>query len=321
MNTLVIGYEPTPQGEDAVVLGGLLAEALDATPVVTTVLHWPRHQMPREDLERALDEETRETFASIRASIAPAEVRTRAVASASPPETLFEVATTEDARLVVLGSTHRAGLGRVYPGSVGAAMLHGGPCAIAVAPRGFAAGDPRLLRIGVGFNGSTEAWAALETAIGLAQRTRARLFVLTAIEPPGYGVSASMPTAAEFRDYELENKRRLHDLGLAKVPDDLPVESSLVHGSAAAVLTDASTDLDLIVVGSRGYGPIRRALLGSTSAKLIRRAECPVIVLPRGAEDPLGTGTRAGFPGAGASGDPHRRALDSPDRVLRRAAR
>jgi hypothetical protein len=37
------------------------------------------------------------------------------------------------------------------------------------------------------------------------------------------------------------------------------------------------------VVGSRGWGPVRRILLGSTSARLMREAHCPVLVLPRGA--------------------------------------
>jgi nucleotide-binding universal stress UspA family protein len=42
-------------------------------------------------------------------------------------------------------------------------------------------------------------------------------------------------------------------------------------------------EVDLLVCGSRGYGPMRRVLLGGVLRKLIRRAACPVVVVPRGA--------------------------------------
>ena len=42
-----------------------------------------------------------------------------------------------------------------------------------------------------------------------------------------------------------------------------------------------SADLDLLVVGARAYGPVRRLLLGSTSTKLARHAACPLLVAPR----------------------------------------
>ena len=62
------------------------------------------------------------------------------------------------------------------------------------------------------------------------------------------------------------------------------VEASLVEGDAAEVLAEASADLDLLVVGSRGYGPLRAVLLGSVSTALVRSARSPLVVVPRGAE-------------------------------------
>jgi nucleotide-binding universal stress UspA family protein len=46
-----------------------------------------------------------------------------------------------------------------------------------------------------------------------------------------------------------------------------------------------SSQLDLLVVGSRGYGPLKRLMLGSTTVQLVRSSSCPVIVVPRGAEE------------------------------------
>ena len=61
----------------------------------------------------------------------------------------------------------------MLPGSVGRALLHGAPCAVAVAPNAYATREQRRLqRIAVAFDGSAEAWAAFETAVGLAARTQ-----------------------------------------------------------------------------------------------------------------------------------------------------
>ena len=54
------------------------------------------------------------------------------------------------------------------------------------------------------------------------------------------------------------------------------------------LLVERSHDLDLLVIGSRGYGPLHSVLLGGVSGRVIRDAACPVIVVPRGAEVPLG---------------------------------
>ena len=63
----------------------------------------------------------------------------------------------------------------------------------------------------------------------------------------------------------------------------------MLHGPAAEALAEEAKDLDLLILGSRGYGPVKGALLGSVSAKLMGSAPCAVLVLPRGSGvDPLG---------------------------------
>jgi nucleotide-binding universal stress UspA family protein len=51
-------------------------------------------------------------------------------------------------------------------------------------------------------------------------------------------------------------------------------------GPAASTLD--RRDADLLVCGSRGCGPLRRVLLGGVSSRLLRRAACPLMVIPRG---------------------------------------
>jgi len=66
------------------------------------------------------------------------------------------------------------------------------------------------------------------------------------------------------------------------------VEAHAAYGDPAEELALFGASVDLLIVGSRGYGPIGRLVHGSTSQRLVRLARCPVLVLPRnvaGAED------------------------------------
>lgn len=297
LRKIIIGYEPTPQGEDALALGRIFAETLAARPVVATALPWARSVMGPDDLERALEFDTSELFAVARDRLRPLDVETSAIADPSPGSALFHLAETEVASLVVVGSSHRGPVGRVMPGSVAESLLHGATCAVAVAPRDFSQEvDRRLRRIAVAFDGSAEAWAALETAIAIAERVHGSLGLFTVAEPPRYGLATSMAIlrAAEFHDAERREKERILELALHRIPSSLQVESRLLVGDAGPTLAQAAADFDLLVAGSRGYGPLRRTILGSASAKLVRSAACPVLVLPRGAGvDPLGVGPQA----------------------------
>jgi nucleotide-binding universal stress UspA family protein len=298
---IVIGYDPEHGGGDALRLGRLFAEVLAAHPIVFTALPWPRYLMGVEDLQRQVDVEMRDRFAAIRDELQDLEVETHAAASPSPSEALHEFAEVEDVSMVVLGSSHRSPVGRTLAGSVGESFMHGAPCAIAIAPHGYAErSQAPLLRIAVAFDGSPEAWSALETAIGVAERCHGQLTVIAVADYPSYGYAAawSILTVDEFKDYEQEEKGRLLELALGRVPPGLGHEGRVLTGDAASELAEVSGEFDLMVTGSRAYGPLRSTLLGSTTRKLIRASACPVLVLPRGLGiDPLGLRASGSAPG------------------------
>ena len=172
-------------------------------------------------------------------------------------------------------------------------MLSGAECAIAVAPSGYAKREGRKLgRIGVGVNESPETEAAVAAARGLAGRAHASLHAL-AVAPPlstdVIGAVLSMLSEEQLAGpRELELQTAL-DQAVADPPAGVEVETSLVHGDPPTELIGAAKGLDLLVLGSRAYGPVRRTLLGSVSAEVMRSAPCCVLVLPRKAgPDPLG---------------------------------
>ena len=125
-------------------------------------------------------------------------VKTHAASGKPVAEALRELVEEEGADAIVLGSTHRGPVGRIYPGSVAERLLHGAPCAVAVAPRGFAAragGEPRVLA--VGFDGSPESQAALELAGELAEAAEATLRVVAVHEPFTATSAGEYPTSAQ----------------------------------------------------------------------------------------------------------------------------
>lgn len=77
-----------------------------------------------------------------------------------------------------------------------------------------------------------------------------------------------------------ERADRVLRVGLEAVPAERCGE--ILTGRPADALAAVSTDVDMMVCGSRGYGPLRTLLVGSTSHALVRRAACPVLVVPRG---------------------------------------
>ena len=91
-----------------------------------------------------------------------------------------------------------------------------------------------------------------------------------------------------FEDLEHTVQESL-DMVIAGIPSDVSAVSVRLTGDPADQLGERSAMLDLMLAGSRGYGPLRSVLVGGVSGRLIRTVQCPVIVIPRGVEAPLAT--------------------------------
>jgi nucleotide-binding universal stress UspA family protein len=197
--------------------------------------------------------------------------------SAAPPvgRGLHSLAEELGADLLVVGSSRRGLLGRVMLGDDTRATLAGAPCAVAVAPLGYAREGHALHEIGVAYNGSPESEHALAVARRLAAAHGAHLSAFEAISVPVYVyMGTGVPGGDTIEAMVAEARHRIEQLGV--VPH-------AAYGDPAEELAIYSGSLDLLVVGSRGYGPLRRLMHGSTSQELARRARCPLLVLTRAA--------------------------------------
>lgn len=295
---IIVGHDAGPGGEDALALGEVLRELAGSPLVVARVLPWSSSLLGPKHLARALEAETAAEFAVLGDRLGP-DVAFRALADRSPARALHELAAEERSAAIVVGSSHRGRLGRTLLGSVGAALLNGAPCAVAVAPKGFAAKPGSLGTIAVALDGSPEGWAALETAISLAQGAGASILILTVVEPATYGYSEALGVlSAEGVDsMERAEAERVISVAEARTPEAVATRAHLLDGHPGRALAEAAGDADLLVCGSRGYGPIRHTVLGSTSKSLIANAPCPIMVLPRGTDAAsLGAGRTSATP-------------------------
>jgi nucleotide-binding universal stress UspA family protein len=195
-------------------------------------------------------------------------------ATQAPAVGLHEAAVERGADLIVVGSSSRGLIGRVLAGDDVKAALRSAPCAVAVAPRGFADEPHEIARIGVGYDGGAHARAAMEAARAIAAGTGAKIRALgVAMAPQGLidPVGISAVAAIEARHEQMQ--RLIAEL-------DPEISGQAVDGIANEKLTELSSEVDLLVVGSSRRGAIGRVLLGSTSEQLSREASCPLLVVP-----------------------------------------
>lgn len=255
---VMVGFVDTERGHDALALGTILARANRAELVLVTA----------EQADR---------------------------------EHLIELAADQEADLLVVGSSHRGPLGKVYPGSTVERVVAAAHCAVAVAPPGFAerlgsatgwrplSGDEEdvgMRVIGVGYDGSRAAGEALKTAVELAIPNGAALRVYTVAEriPQLPVASGSAPAAAPSN---LERMREALHRTVAAVPSEARALPVLLRGFVADELIKASeVGVDLLVLGSRSGGPVRRKLHHSVTSAVMESASCPVLIAPEGVAAP-----------------------------------
>ena len=282
MTRVLVGFDGSDGGRDALELTRLLTSENGENggiALVATVLFGGPLPIDLAGLDEKEAREAEPIFEEARTKLAGIELETRAYGGGSPGAILTALAEDEEFDAIVIGSPHRGALGRVLIGSVARNLLSGAPSDVVVAPKGYAAREHGPLRtIAVGYDGGPEAKQALRRAEELARPSNATIRIITVVSTPvvvpgGVGYTPTpVPTDPD----------RILDEAIASLDPKLGAERKRINGSPSRALIEECEDgVDLLVLGSRGYGPLARVLLGSVSRQVAQAAPCPVWVVPR----------------------------------------
>lgn len=288
-NTILAGVDGSQHCVDAMALATALASPLRATALAAYVHPYGDSDRAMSDslYRDALAELDRFVCAHMDERGAPLrERRMTVIADRSPARGLGREAERRRSALIVLGASHRSQLGRVFLGDTAERLLSGSPCPVAIAPKGYSERPGDLATIGCAFDGSPESRAALAWTKAFASAAGSDVRILTVHKPQVLAIPAFYGFPAIARDEAMQRDlgRRLAVATREVQADGIGAEGLMLEGRPASLLQEQSTDLDLLVTGSRGYGP-SRALLGSVSRALVHNASCPVVVMPRGSDE------------------------------------
>ena len=296
--TILVGYDPRMRDHGPVDFGVTMAR-LTGAPLVIAAVEADHAPQPigqvDEDLLADCGQAVEKIEAELKAAGLSVPVECKVLQSTSAARALLEAAAREDAGLIAVGSSRRSPFGRVLAGSTATRLLHGAPCPVATVPAGWTASG-QLTSWGVAYTDTEEGREALRAAHALARRAEATLRVITVVHVHLSDVYSEAEPTMAIRpgkgpvDVEGEHRVRAERelrRAVAALGDDVPVAAEAFVGDPGETLVRVSERLDLLVCGSRGYGPVRSVLLGSVSGRVTAEAHCPVIVLARGVEAAL----------------------------------
>ncbi|MGH2913205.1 MAG: universal stress protein [Solirubrobacteraceae bacterium] len=274
---VLVGVDGRPNGRDAIALASRLTDPdgkLTLAHVHSGPLH-PSHAVT----PGLLKEESEASHKLLEQERAAADVTAELVSlvSGSPGRGLHEQAEQQGADLLVVGSCSHGAFGRAMLGDDTRGALNGAPCAVAIAPLGYAEHPAPIAKVGVAYNSSAESKTALAMARALAGSSGATVHALEVVSIPTVAYTGIVPPAigdsVDVMVQEADTRMKAMS----------GVEGHAVYGLAGEELAAFGDHVDLLVVGSRGYGPVKRMVLGSTSDYLQRHARCSLLVLPRAA--------------------------------------
>lgn len=168
--------------------------------------------------------------------------------------------------------------------------------------------DPGIV---VGIDGSPYSnaavrWAARESTMRNAALTLVHVAAQTAVGSPVLEWSGGTVPAELLQQPEGKARQVLADA--VKIVEDMTddhsrprINSELISGAPVPTLVDLSTKADMVVVGGRGQGALKRVLLGSVSTGLVHHAHCPVAVIHSEVSSPLQGPVLVGIHGSPAS--------------------
>jgi nucleotide-binding universal stress UspA family protein len=222
-------------------------------------------------------EEAEAVLHTARAALDGVDATFRAIPADSAPRGLHEaMEAAGPGAIAVVGSRNTKGIRRTSPGSTADRLLAGAPGPVVLVPWDYEeVRRPQVRRIAVAYIDTPDGRAALAAVRTHAEEVGASVDLVSVLPD-----TLVRPSLGEPRRFAEEQRRDyLASLEVAARGEE---RVRLLDGPVVDALGQLQPeDADLLVCGSRGYGPARRVLLGGVSSRLLKVARVPVMVVPR----------------------------------------
>jgi nucleotide-binding universal stress UspA family protein len=278
---IVAAFDGSRAGFDAVALGRLLAETTGATLLVADVFPYNALFSPSVTLDPAIEaclmRAAGQRLRQVEDALAGFDRWAHHMRAALPAaRALHTLAREQAAQMIVVGSSHRHGIGRVEPGATAEGLLHDARVPVLLAPAGWRHRRPdRLRTVGAGFDGSAGAVQALSAAAMLAAAMGVTLRAIAVFEPPDRALTADARRATVAR-MRSDLWLRLDEV-VAVLPEVVDIETDLIDGDPLEILSRESSAVDVLAVGPAG----------AVTSALVWRSRSPLLVVAGGGEHPL----------------------------------
>jgi nucleotide-binding universal stress UspA family protein len=204
-------------------------------------------------------------------------------------ENLIPLVSSRNIDLVVAASYGLSGLKRMLLGTVVERMARSLNCPLWVVRANKAEVPHRggIRKIAIACDFTEESRPVLETSAKLANAFGAEVCLMHAIEAP-LEESVVEPTTGPYeevqQELQLRLRQRLQSLFAEAAATDLRTETTVLQGHPGEQIPEFALqwNADLIVVGVRPQGKVKKFLRGSTTEALLRRAPCAVLAIPVG---------------------------------------
>jgi len=281
--TVVVGYRAGNVGLSGLHLAVRVARMLHTSLTVATIV--PKPWLMRADAHQGLDglaaESAGEAARHLRDVAAGIEVVYVDRAHRSVSGGLIELLEDVDADVLVLGALPAGGA--VVSGSTADRLLHASPVPVAISPRGYGSGSGKLTRLTCAYSATPDTVDMVRRCVEFGARLAVPLRVITfavrgkTMYPPEVGIDAEdsilQAWASQARDI-------LRELKTDGIVGDEVVLQVVTGGSWKEALDKVDwQEGEILALGTRPRGDIRRVFLGSRSGKIIRNSPVPVLVL------------------------------------------
>lgn len=287
MTRLLAATDLLPKSESAVDRAGLLAEALGADLSLL-------HVVSPVSCERVLEQSLEMAIARMKSRVCRPRWRTGAtpdvvVRAGNPVRVIMDAVARQEPDLLILGPHERRGVVDALQGTIAEKAVSARKCPVLVAQQSAGAAYRNVL-LALDVSGASR--FALRAAESLVLTDQARVTVIHACGSPDHGVLRPVGTDAAAALMQTDCSQDEASVAMRRLLEQESSESEryelvIAAGNPVRAIMRAieSRKPDLLVMGTRGDGRMRRAVLGSVANQLLKMAHCDLLIVPLGAAE------------------------------------